>query len=263
MAHAAPPGGIQAWATPDPSQPPVATLAAGTPLQIAEQRGGWARVEASNGWSGWVDASRLIVQPAPAPPPPVATPPSGATAVIPVPPPGTPPAQAVGQAPPAGLAASVPAWSTSPAVQSGGSQAGLVLAIIGSALTILSIVLPWLDFLGETENAFKPGAALLFDYESTAEGGFSVGVLVLLLGAATLALSFSPALHVLRRIAGAAAAVAALLFMIQVARILDSVGDFGPAPGLFETLGVGVYAALVGGALALFAPKPAARARTG
>jgi SH3-like domain-containing protein len=34
-------------------------LAAGLPVAVVERRGGWARVVASNGWSGWVDGSRL------------------------------------------------------------------------------------------------------------------------------------------------------------------------------------------------------------
>lgn len=57
--HVAPAGGLQAWSSPDPSQPATTTLGAGTQLRIVEQRGQWARVEASNGWWGWVDGARL------------------------------------------------------------------------------------------------------------------------------------------------------------------------------------------------------------
>lgn len=61
--HVVPDGGLQAWASPDPSVPAVATLAAGVELQLQEQRGDWAHVLGSNGWSGWVDARRLEPRP--------------------------------------------------------------------------------------------------------------------------------------------------------------------------------------------------------
>jgi len=53
--HAVPPGGMQAWVEPDPRSQTAATLDAGLDLEVAEERGDWARVVASNGWSGWVD----------------------------------------------------------------------------------------------------------------------------------------------------------------------------------------------------------------
>lgn len=58
--HVVPPGGMAAWARPDPSEPPVATLDPGLPLQVVETLGDWARIVASNGWSAWVDAGRLV-----------------------------------------------------------------------------------------------------------------------------------------------------------------------------------------------------------
>jgi len=57
--HAVPAGGTRAWANPDPSQEPVATLEARVRLSIAERRGDWSRVIGSNGWTGWVDARVL------------------------------------------------------------------------------------------------------------------------------------------------------------------------------------------------------------
>lgn len=58
--HLVPPGGMQAWAVPDPGTPVIATLDPGLPLQVVEIAGDWGRVVASNGWTGWVDARRLI-----------------------------------------------------------------------------------------------------------------------------------------------------------------------------------------------------------
>ncbi len=57
--HAVPPGGLQAWGSPDPATPVAANLDAGLPLRVLERAGDWARVEASNGWTGWVDGRRL------------------------------------------------------------------------------------------------------------------------------------------------------------------------------------------------------------
>ncbi|MEI7745600.1 MAG: SH3 domain-containing protein, partial [Chloroflexota bacterium] len=55
-----PAGGMAAWAAPDPTQQPVVNLSAGLDLEVAERRGDWARVVAVNGWTGWVDARRLV-----------------------------------------------------------------------------------------------------------------------------------------------------------------------------------------------------------
>ena len=60
--HSVPSTGMSAWAQPDPAQQPTARLAAGVQLRVDEQRGAWAKVTGSNGWTGWVDAR--ILQPA-------------------------------------------------------------------------------------------------------------------------------------------------------------------------------------------------------
>lgn len=51
--------GQTAWPAPDPGLPPVVTLAALLEVRLAEQTGEWARVVASNGWTGWVDVRLL------------------------------------------------------------------------------------------------------------------------------------------------------------------------------------------------------------
>ena len=59
--HLAPPAGLQAWTAPDPSSSAPIAIAGGTPLQVLEwQPTGWARVMASNGWTGWVDGRKLL-----------------------------------------------------------------------------------------------------------------------------------------------------------------------------------------------------------
>jgi RsiW-degrading membrane proteinase PrsW (M82 family) len=57
--HRVPVEGLPAWPTPDPAGP--ATPLAGTlELEVVQRVGDWAQVRASNGWSGWVDARRLL-----------------------------------------------------------------------------------------------------------------------------------------------------------------------------------------------------------
>lgn len=51
--------GLDAYATPDASRPPVARIAANSPVRLDEVRGPWARVTCSNNWAGWVDLKRL------------------------------------------------------------------------------------------------------------------------------------------------------------------------------------------------------------
>ncbi|MBI4261080.1 MAG: SH3 domain-containing protein [Actinobacteria bacterium] len=58
--HFVPNAGMPAWATPDPGSPVVANLDPGLPVQVVEEAGAWARVIASNGWTGWVDGRLLV-----------------------------------------------------------------------------------------------------------------------------------------------------------------------------------------------------------
>jgi RsiW-degrading membrane proteinase PrsW (M82 family) len=58
--HVVPVQGMAAWAAPDPAQPPVAHLSGGVLLVVLEETGAWARVQGSNGWTGWVDGMLLV-----------------------------------------------------------------------------------------------------------------------------------------------------------------------------------------------------------
>gem|GEM_PF-1810379 len=82
--HEVPPGGMSAWANPDPSLQPIARLEARVQLRVDERRGAWARVTGSNGWTGWVDDRRLApVGSAPAATPAAATPAAATPAAAP------------------------------------------------------------------------------------------------------------------------------------------------------------------------------------
>jgi RsiW-degrading membrane proteinase PrsW (M82 family) len=57
--HRVPVEGLPSWQVPNGTTP--ATALAGTlELQLIQQIGDWAHVRASNGWTGWVDARRLL-----------------------------------------------------------------------------------------------------------------------------------------------------------------------------------------------------------
>jgi RsiW-degrading membrane proteinase PrsW (M82 family) len=59
--HLVPPEGLQSWDQPDPSRP-MTPLAGGLELRVVQRVGDWAQVAASNGWTGWVDARRLVAK---------------------------------------------------------------------------------------------------------------------------------------------------------------------------------------------------------
>lgn len=57
--HRAPAAGMQTWERPDASLAPGPSLSAGLPVQVTEERGAWAHIVCSNGWSAWVDGRLL------------------------------------------------------------------------------------------------------------------------------------------------------------------------------------------------------------
>ena len=59
-ARLAPASGLPARDAPDPSAPVATDLAPATQLLVLEERELWARVAVESGWSGWVDARRLV-----------------------------------------------------------------------------------------------------------------------------------------------------------------------------------------------------------
>jgi RsiW-degrading membrane proteinase PrsW (M82 family) len=59
--HLAPPDGLQSWDQPDASRP-MTPLAPGLELIVVQRIGDWAQVRAVNGWTGWVDARRLVAK---------------------------------------------------------------------------------------------------------------------------------------------------------------------------------------------------------
>jgi hypothetical protein len=189
--HEAPPGGLPAFAAPDPAPGSVARLDAGLDVQVLERREAWAHIVCSNGWEAWVDGRRLVERmvkpppsssvdepqpsaasapaaPAPAPTSPAPTPAPAATTPTPAAPssgwtqPATTPT-------PAGPSSAWTQPATTPAASSGGwaqpsapapaaAGAGLaigpgqIVALVGAALALISGWLNWVDFQQDVQG---------------------------------------------------------------------------------------------------------------
>lgn len=300
--HVAPPDGLQAWDAPDPTRPVVAQVQPGVRMQLMEQRGAWGHVLFSNGWSGWVDARRLVAAPAPGQPP------QAAPQFRPQPPPQTAqpapaaqPAQPAQPAPTAQPAQPAPrphepdpfqlppqdrpetesmvadtetgVWSAQPEPEqarapapqpeakpartsSGGAGFSLdgfklSAAPIGAVVVLIGTLLPWISITGFSGNAFRVPMKFLIDYK-TQGSGLKVGLL--LVAAAVVAGVFCvlPGRVALRRAMGGVVIVIAVVYSIQLQRVLSSGGD--AAPSLTSAIGFGVLVA-IGGGVALIIDK--------
>jgi hypothetical protein len=111
---------------------------------------------------------------------------------------------------------------------------------------LVSSFLPWLEGNGGSANAFDVPVSFLFSPETATESGFSLGVVLLLAGAAGAVTAFRAVPAGLRRVAGAAAAVVSAGFAAQLFRLASDAGQGGDA---FQLLGIGAYVGLAGGAI--------------
>jgi hypothetical protein len=178
------------------------------------------------------------------PPPPPAVPPPGAQPPVTYQPPAytAAPPPRVGGPPPVTYGANVvpSPWSG----QAEKPKSALrPIALIGAIAAGVSSVLPWLD-VGQTFNAFDLPAKVLINGEGNfGGGGFSVGILLVILGVLALALTFAPQAAAIRRFVGILIIAVPVLFVIQAVTHDVSFGD------LFGDLSFGFYVALVGGIL--------------
>jgi hypothetical protein len=262
--HVVPTEGLPAWAGPDGSAAPAATLDPGLDVMVLGEQGAWAHIRCSNGWEAWVDARRLVASapapataPTPAPPPPAATPPppsptapTPTTAPPPTPTQTGPPSAAWGTPGAAAAPAGVP--RPSPGFQIG---AGPIVALVGGLLYFVAGWLAWLrfEFSGTTSvtqsfSGYDIPAHYLLDSRSES-GGLSLGIVIAFFGFACLAAAVLSAtnrsLGLLSIVAGGAAFLVVVLFLIQTRYIIDALG---PAfeTGYFSVLRFGAYVAFLG-----------------
>ena len=205
--HTVPSSGLQAWKQPDPSGAVIATLAANVELQVVERRSDWARVVASNGWQGWVDSRRLVAT--------------------------TPTASPQHQAP-----AQVVATPT----LSGASLAVAIRAhpvlFAAAVAVIVSSVVPWAGG-GGSSNAFDIPAAFLWSLEASSTG-FNLGLILLVVGAAAVAIVLLPQMQQYRKIAAWVVIALGALFVVQLFRAFSEFEGSGEALVDLFTDGFGI-----------------------
>jgi hypothetical protein len=215
---------MDSWPRPDAGAPPGPRINGGLEVQVVETYGDWTKVEFSNGWSAWVDGRLLVGR-------------------------GSRPAQsAIAQAKPKG----------SFDLQAMMADRTKAFAVGGAALIALASILPWLRG-GGSSNSYKVSIQFLFDYKTTSNGGIKVGWLLMALAIAIVAVIAKNGDQRVARGAGIAAIVVAVLFVIQLQRLVSAVKDSGAKTSLTDVLGFGVLPAIAGGILAAFAPKLAAK----
>jgi len=137
--------------------------------------------------------------------------------------------------------ASAPAYTPRPAEPSPRPVVRPV-AIAGAIATAVAAFLPWVRFDFDA-SAFKIPLKFLFQ----AEGGSTTanaGIVLVVVAALGLVLSFIPSASLVRRLLGLVAIAVAVVFVFQLLRFRSvTVGD------LVSNLGAGAYAAAVGGLL--------------
>ncbi len=209
--HRVPDVGMPFWSAPEASAAAAGRLDPRVPVVIAEQRGDWARVVCSNGWSGWVDGRALI---------------AGAAA----------PATAAPAASPTWAAA-----TTGPDRLQALPGLGW-LAIAGMALVILGSFLDWWAKGGFGTSSWDVPALGLLSDNPGAEG-IKIGLVLLAVLAAALPLATKKALPPQALIGLGAWPV--LLAILGIVRGADL--DINPGLGLFAVLIGGAALGLDGG----------------
>jgi SH3-like domain-containing protein len=209
-----PAGGLPAWATPDPSQAPVAQLAERVQLRIEETRGAWARVSGSNGWTGWVDGRRLA-------------------------------ALGGGGATGAGAAATGAAT-----LMLGGLKVRL-LPLLGGIALIVATFVNWLQM--GSSHGFQVGLPFLWGGWEKGADNPDLGIFTLIIGIGAVLLAVLPRTSAIAlRILGILALVIGVVFIVQVIIWAgDAGGSVGDA--FTDGIGASPYIAVVGGVLMLLA----------
>jgi hypothetical protein len=248
--HVPPPGGLDAWTSPDPTSPPSSRFGDGEELTLIEQQpSGWAHVETASGAKAWVDGRRLLPRGAAPPPRP------------PAPPPGPPPP---GAGPQPGYAA--PYQQGVPGPGAGGKQRveapfGItmpewwpaeipVVAAAGAVLVLFGSILPWWTYGFSSSSAWNIPLFALISGANPPLSGLKVGLpllAVLVVGLPALTKKHLPE-NVLA-IIGVGVVALSVLTLLRGLIGYSSGGFFGGSGRISISPGFGLFVSLVGGVL--------------
>ena len=122
---------------------------------------------------------------------------------------------------------------------------------------LLGTILSWIRVRGAKSNSYDVPLAFLWDYQSGADGGIKVGLVLLALAIFVGVFAILPGKVTARRVLGGVIIGVALLYTLQLARALSAVDS---APSLLSALGFGVLVTVAAGVLVVIdnsEPPPA------
>src|SRR5204863_8217759 len=103
--------------------------------------------------------------------------------------------------------------------RSGNAQVTMIAGLVGAALVLLSGIVNWIRIF--VRKGFDIPAKVLFAYRTSGRGGFSIGLVLLLVAIVCAIGAVIPGLDIVRRVGGFAAVAIALLFCVQLARFVS------------------------------------------
>lgn len=225
------------YAQADDADAPIAELPAGLELTVAGRRGQWVHVVSGDGLDGWVGGRELA-------------------------------GIAVGAAPVAGTAPVV-ANAGTPAVakpvaavdkKPSSLQLGIgpVLGAIGGIIAILGTALPWQQTIGTLVevDAYDIPVRFLSSWDQLASGGFSIGMLVLIMAGIAAVVTMISGGGIVRRVLGFAIVIVCVVYVLQQQDLLTT-SDRGLGTGLnvWDIADYGVLVSFAGGLLMVCAPS--------
>lgn len=233
-----PAGGISVYEHGDDAVAPIAELPAGHEVVVIGRRGTWVHVNAGDGLDGWVSGTALAG---------VAV---GASAAVA---PASPTA-----VPAAATASSLPKAVVEKQPSSLLIGAGPVVGALGGVIAIVGALLAWQQTVANRleVNAFDIPVAFLGSWDKLGDGGFSIGLLVVILAGVGTLVSLISGGGVVRRILGFAVVVIAVVFVLQQQDLLTSnQRGLGTGLNVWDIADYGVVVSFLGGIVMTAAPS--------
>jgi hypothetical protein len=243
-----PVGGIPAWVGTDATEAPAARLDQGLEVIVTERWGDWANIRCSNGWTAWVDGRALEplgVAGSSADP----TGPSGLSGQLGLSGQsgraGSPTRSGRGGPRPGRPTASFLGWSKQVVVAGRTIEVGV--PVVGAGVALVGSMLDWVSVPGVSASSFDVKLNFLTSPKSTPSGpDLGIVLLVLVVGFGWSVVTDRRPRE--RRWCGGAVAAVAVTYALQMNSWLSQF-PADQRPGWIETLGLGVWATLVGGIL--------------